>query len=323
MREFEKPVIYVSKCLGFDHCRYNGLTISDEFVDLLRGHVKFALVCPEVEIGLGVPRHPVRIVSRRGELHLMQSETGEDVTSRMIGYAEDLFRRITVVDGFILKSRSPSCGVKDVKVYPGLGKAPVVAKDSGFFGGAVQKQFPLLSVEDEGRLRNFRIREHFLTRIYAYAMFRRICEGLRMRELVEFHAQHKFLLMAYSQKALRMLGRIVANHERKPVSDVFGSYEREFKSALRNVPRYTSCINVLMHVMGYFSKAIKQDEKRFLLESFENYRAGQAPLSVPLNILRSYAIRFESEYLKNQAFFEPFPKELVLISDSGKGRKTG
>jgi uncharacterized protein YbgA (DUF1722 family)/uncharacterized protein YbbK (DUF523 family) len=321
MRDFAKPIIYVSKCLGFDNCRYNGLTISSEFTETAKGRVKFAVVCPEVEIGLGVPRYPIRLVSRDGELRLLQSVTSEDVTERMRAYIDALFSGFTVADGFILKSRSPSCGISGVKVYPGLGRVQALGKTAGFFGGAVINRLPRIAVEDEGRITNFRIREHFLTRVFALAQFRGTKESLEMKGLVEFHSRHKFLLMSYNQREMRSLGRTVANHERLPPREVFRLYEERLYKALANPPRFTSNINVLLHALGYFSKVISPAEKRFLLDSLEQYREGSVPLSVPLNLLRSYAVRFEEEYLKNQAYFEPYPNELVEITDSGLGRR--
>ncbi len=316
-----KPIVYVSKCLGFDNCRYNGLIISSDFIRLLRGHVNFALVCPEVEIGLGVPRYPIRVVQHgSGNLRLLQAETEADVTERMIDYTEKLAARISDVDGFILKSRSPSCGIYGVKVYPSLGKVGAQGKTVGFFGGGIKKRFPALPIEDEGRLNNFRIREHFLTAIFTLVRFRQVRAAGRMRELVGFQSQHKYLLMAYSQSELKKLGRIVANHERQPLEKVLTDYENRLHAALARPPRYKAQINTLEHVSGHFSKLLGSEEKWFLRDAIEKFRLEQVPMSVPLFLLRSYAVRFEDEYVDNQAFFEPYPKELISITDSGKGR---
>lgn len=317
---FEKPVVYVSKCLGFDYCRYNGLIISSEAVKNMHGYVKFALVCPEVEIGLGVPRHPIRLVKSDGELRLKQSVTETDLTDSMSAFTDNLFGSMTTVEGFILKSGSPSCGIHGVKIYPALGKVKSFAKGAGLFGGAVLKRFSHVAVEDEGRLSNFLVREQFLTRIFSLAEFRKIRDKLRMRDLIEFQSQHKYILMSYSQKELRILGRIVANHEKLPAAEVFSLYHEHLLKALAVSPRRTSHINTLQHVMGHFSKVIAPAERSFLLGLLEQYRNKRVPLSVPLNLMRSYAIRFEDGYLKNQAYFEPYPSKLMEITDSGKGR---
>lgn len=322
MRHLVKPVVVISKCLGFAHCRFNGLTISSHTVDKLKPHVDFRPVCPEVEIGLGIPRDPVRIVRIADELRLVQPSTGDDVTGKMTEFAESFLGSVEGADGFILKSRSPSCGIKDVKIYPGMGKVMASLRGSGFFGGAVIEKFSNLPVEDEGRLTNFRIREHFLAKLFTMTRFRSVKSSNSMKELVRFHTENKLLLMAYNQERMRLLGRIVANPEKKAFREIIGSYEENLTAAFSKIPRYTSNINVLMHGFGYFSKELSSDEKAFLLDSLERYRAETVPLSVPLNIIRSFIVRFQEEYLAQQTFFEPYPEELMEITDSGKGRDT-
>jgi uncharacterized protein YbgA (DUF1722 family) len=178
----------------------------------------------------------------------------------------------------------------------------------------------MVAVEDEGRLRNFRIREHFLTQLFTHARFRSITHSPAMKELVRFHSEHKLLLMAYSQKELRQLGRVVANHDRRPVRDLFERYGAGLYRALSRIPRYTSNVNVLMHALGYSSRKLSHEEKAFFLEMLEEYRSGRIPLSVPISLARSWIIRFEEDYLKDQVFFHPYPPELMEITDSGKGR---
>ncbi|MBD3379199.1 MAG: DUF1722 domain-containing protein [Candidatus Omnitrophica bacterium] len=316
-----KPRIFASKCLGFAACRWNGLSMPDKFVDELDPFVSYVNTCPEVEIGLGVPRDPIRIVLRDREYKLMQLDTGRDVTDDMKGFASNFLDGIGEVDGFILKDRSPSCGLKDVKVYPGLEPSGTIGKTDGFFGAEVKSRFPFLAVETEGRLKNRPLRENFLTKIFASAKFRQIRKALRMKALVEFHAENKLLLMAYNQSELKVLGRIVANHEKKDVSTVFNEYERHFFRALSGVARYTANINVMMHAMGYFSKALSKEEKKFFLNTLEEYRREQVPLSVPLKLLKSYIVRFDEGYLAEQTFFDPYPEKLMHIQNSGKGRK--
>jgi uncharacterized protein YbgA (DUF1722 family)/uncharacterized protein YbbK (DUF523 family) len=320
MSDFEKPIVVVSKCIEFAQCRYNGLSISSDVVKALVPHVDFVPVCPEVEIGLGVPRDPIRVVSAKETHRLMQPSTRADVTSKMMRFADSFLESLAAVDGFILKSRSPSCGFKDVKVFSGMGKEAAMAKGSGFFGGAILKRFPGYPVEDEGRLLNFRIREHFLTSLYARARFRAIARRDEMKDLVQYHARNKFLLMAYHQKEMRILGRIVANPEKKKAHAVFEEYEAHLRAALANPPRYTSSINVFMHALGYFSDGLSRAEKAFFLDSLEKYRAGKIPLSATLSVVSSWLARFPNEYLEKQTFFAPYPEALVEITDSGKGR---
>jgi uncharacterized protein YbgA (DUF1722 family)/uncharacterized protein YbbK (DUF523 family) len=320
MRAFEKPILVVSKCLGFEHCRYNGLIIEDDFVNSLKNYVEFKPVCAEVEIGLGIPREPVRVVNINGEHRLIQPATKRDFTEIMRQFKEKYLSSINNVDGFILKSRSPSCGIKDVKVYSNKGDNIVLERSSGFFGGAVLDKFPYLAIEDEGRLSNFRIREHFLTQIYTFASFRKIKAENTTKALVKFHSENKLMLMAYNQKEMRIMGNIVANREKKALLDVFNDYEHHLYLAFSNIPRYGSNINVLMHGLGYFSESLSSEEKAFFLDSLDKYRIKKVPLSVPISILRSFIIRFKEDYLMQQTYFEPYPEELVEITDSGKGR---
>lgn len=316
-----RPIVYVSKCLGFDKCRYNGITIYDDFVEKLKPHVDYVTACPEVEIGLGVPRDPVRIVAHKDDKRLMQPATGKDVTPAMNDFCKTFLGQIQEVDGFLLKSRSPSCGIKDVKIYARMEKSASIGKGAGFYGASVMEWFPRHPIEDEGRVRNFRIREHFLTQLFAYCRFRHTKRTKSMGALVQFHAENKLLLMAYNQKELKILGQIVANKDRRTVDEVYNLYEDHFYSALCTPARYTSNINVMMHAMGYFSKDLIPQEKKYFLESLERYREGRIPLSATLSVLRSWIVRFEESYLNQQIFFEPYPEALVEITDSGKGRK--
>ncbi len=316
-----KPYVVISKCLGFERCRYNGITIYDDFVEKLKPYVEYITVCPEVAIGLGVPRDPIRIVSEQGSMRLKQPATHRDITTIMKNFCITFLRSIKQVDGFLLKSRSPSCGIKDVKIYSDMEKSSAIRKDMGFFGSTVVEHFPQFPIEDEGRMKNFRIREHFLTKLFTLAIFRELITTQSMSALVKFHTQHKFLLMAYSQKELKILGQIVANQEKRRIDEVFKLYKQHLFNALSKQARYTSNINVLMHSMGYFSDKLTHEEKSFFLDSLGKYRRGKIPLSVNLGILKSWIIRFEEDYLAQQNFFEPYPEDLVEITDSGKGRK--
>ena len=290
------------------------------FVARLGPHVEFISVCPEVEIGLGTPRAPVRIVSSGDSFKLIQPSSGLDVSSKMREFSRGFLDGLEQVDGFILKNRSPSCGFTDVKVYAGPEKGASIGKTAGFFGGAVLKKFGDRAIEDEGRLKNLSIREHFLTSIFAFACFRRLQESASMQDLVSFHAANKLLLMAYSQTKLRQLGRVVANADGKRIDAVLELYGKYFREAFSTPPRRVSPINVLMHALGYFKKELSGREKRHFLEMLEAYRHGRTPLSNAVSILRSWIMRFETEYLFGQTFFNPFPEDLMALDDSGRGR---
>ncbi len=321
MRTFARPNVVVSKCLGFAACRYNGATIPDAFVQQLESYVTYLPVCAEVEIGLGVPREPVRIVLVNDEPRLLQPATGADVTEKMQTFSAAHLAALTDIDGFILKGRSPSCGIKDVKVYRGVEKgAASTNKGRGFFAQAVLERYGHLPVEEEGRLTNFTIREHFLTALFALADFRAVKASGLMRELVRFHTDNKLLFLAYSESQYRLMGPIVANHAKQPAAEVIADYETHLWKALAHPARRTAGINVLMHALGYFSEKLTSDEKAYFLDTLEKYRAEKVPLSVPVSLLGAWIARFKELYLARQTFFAPYPEALIMISDSGKGR---
>jgi uncharacterized protein YbgA (DUF1722 family)/uncharacterized protein YbbK (DUF523 family) len=315
-----RPRLLFSRCLGFERCRYNGEVINDEFVAKLVGLVDTVTVCPETAIGLGVPRDPIRIVRVADQKQLVQPATGREFSREMTEFTEEFLDALGPVDGFVLKSRSPSCGTRDVKTYNAEGNLLPSAVRQGFFGGAVMNRHTALPVEDEGRLRNFTIREHFLARVWAMAEFRRLAQEPSMGGLVAFHARHKLLLMAYNQDELHRLGRVVANAEKRPVENVFGLYAEGLGRAMAHPAKYTAAINVLMHALGYFKDGLNKAEKADFLDQLEGFRRGKLPLSVPVGLLRSWIARFGEEYLAQQSFLQPYPVELVEISDSGKGR---
>ena len=319
MPKFVRPKVVVSKCIEFDSCRYNGAMISSIFVRKMKEHVDFIPTCPEVEIGLGIPREAVRLVKQDNQIRLLNSMTGEDHTEKMINFSETFLSRLSDVNGFILKSRSPSCGIKQVKLYKQIGKVQAInTKSVGLFSEKVFDKFSDLAIEDEGRLMNLKIREHFLTKLFVLTAFEHLPK--KMNKLVTFHAQNKYLFMAYNQAKLKKAGKIVANHEKKPVIEVFHLYRELLHQIFQTKSRITSNINVLLHIFGYFSKHITQKEKGYFLEQLEIYREKRIPLIVLTSILKSWSLRFDSDYLLNQTFFQPFPSILMDISDSGKGR---
>jgi len=320
MTEFPKPRVVISKCLGFEACRFNGEVIQDKFVSKLEKHVDFLAVCPEVEIGLGTPRPVVRLISSSRGLRMIQPSTGADLSDSMRDFSARFLDSLTHVEGFILTHRSPSCGIGDAKYYAGPEKGAALGKTSGLFADAVMKRFPYLAIEDDARLSNLRIREHFLTRIFAFARLRALRQSASMDALVRFHSAHKFLLMAYNEKKLRALGRLVANAGKQSPRRVLKVYTATFQEALQPLPRTTSQINVLMHALGFFSKALSSREKHHFLDVLQAYRHGRTPLQSVTSVLWSWSLRFDSVYLQGQFFFKPFPESLLATEDSGKGR---
>lgn len=314
----DKPLLVLSHCLGDRPCRYNGQAIRDPYVAMMADFVDFKPVCPEVAIGLGVPRNPIRLVDDgQGGLRLVQPATGLDVTDKMRSFAERFLEALGPVDGFMLKGRSPSCGIGDVKVHSADGNR-VVRRDAGVFAAAVLERFPGTAVEEEGRLNDFSIRDHFLTRVFASARLRQVRS---MSALVAFHAAHKLLLMAHHQTAMRELGRIVANHDRQPLPRVLERYREGLGRALARPAKTPARINVFEHAFGYFSGDLSAAERRHFQQLMAKYRASRVPVSAVTTLLKSWTERFRTDYLAGQVLFEPYPEALVSLLDSGKGRE--
>jgi uncharacterized protein YbgA (DUF1722 family) len=269
---------------------------------------------------MGTPREPVRLVLEGERVTMIQPDTGHDFTDEMERFSRNFVNNLSDVDGLVLKSRSPSCGITDAKIYPKRRGAPAAEKGPGLFARAVLERFPHTAIEDEGRLNNFRIREHFLTKLFLLARFRKLAKHPTMRALVRFQTENKLLLMAYNQKEMRLLGRIVANHEKRSLGEVMEDYTLHLHQAFSRMPRYTSHINVLMHSLGYFSKYLGAREKAQFLDLLELYRNAKIPLSAAIAVVRSWIARFDTDYLEDQTYFQPYPLELVEITDSGKGR---
>ncbi|MCL7746003.1 DUF1722 domain-containing protein [Halalkalibacter alkaliphilus] len=320
MRTFAKPKVVVSKCMEFAACRYNGDQINEPTVKKLADYVEFIPICPEMEIGLGTPREVVRLVSDGDENKLIQPKTNEDLTLQMTEFANEFLGDIGEVDGFLLKNRSPTCGITDAKVYSGIEKSPVIRNGSGIFATRIEYFFPLKPREDEGRLRNFVLREHFFTHLFTISEFRSVKQMKSKSELILFHAKNKYLFMAYDQVKVKQLGRIVANHDHLSIEQVIENYERALDELFINPAKPTSHMNVCQHVFGYFSKHLTKAEKDHFFQLLDQYQNQKIPLSSVLGILHSWCHRFENEYLLNQTYFEPYPIGLIAISDSGKGR---
>ena len=308
-----RPQVVISQCIEGDAVRWDGGVIGSEFVARLKPYVDDIRVCPEIEIGLSVPRDPLRIIREADQLRLIQLSTGQDYTEKMQSFVRSFLDALPDVDGFILVHRSPTSALRDARIYPNRNlKVAHIAKGPGFFGRAVLERFPHLALEDVGRLRNSRIKAHFLTKLFTLTRFRHAREG-QMKDLIQFHTENKLLLKAYHQKEMRILGRIVANPEQKPLQELVASYQEHLFQALQRPPRCGSNINVLLNTLGYFSEQLTRPEKQFFLDSVEQYRDARLPLSVVVNMLRLWQSKYQNRYLSNQTFFMPYPAELMDI----------
>jgi len=301
-----RPRLLVSRCLTPDRCRYDGGDAPSELVRRLAEHADLVAVCPETEIGLGVPRDPIRIVIAEGEMRLVQPSTGRDLTKLMTGFRSTFLDGLGEVDGAILKSRSPSCGLRDTSVLSDRDGAVLLTNQAGMFGQEVLRRFVGTPVEDDARLQDDRTAGHFLTAAFTLASFRQL-DG-SMRELIEFQSRNKLLLMLYSQKEMRALGGIVADRSGGGAPEAYRRYRERLGAALRQLPSRNSPVNVMMHAFGYVSAQLDGEERRSFLDALQAYREERMSLDRCLELTRSLIARTGNEYLEAQTFFRPYPK---------------
>ncbi len=315
-----RPRVVVSECLGFAAVRYNGQILKSRFVDALREHVVFVQVCPEVGMGMGVPRDPVRVVLKDGEARLHQPDTGRNWTGEMRAFSDDFLGGLDAVDGFILKSKSPSCGISDTKIYAGEQGGSPVGRSAGLFARAVQGAYPWAAIQDEGRLTNLRLRHHFLTHVWTLARLRRAEASEEPSALVRFQAEHKLLLLSLSPGGQRELGRIVAEAGVRPFPELIQRYRERLGRVFARPPRAGPTVDALHHAFGYVSDELDPSERTYFLDLLERFREGRAPLPTLLAVLRAWIVRFGVGYLEDQRLFEPYPPDLVDLSSSGDGQ---
>jgi uncharacterized protein YbgA (DUF1722 family)/uncharacterized protein YbbK (DUF523 family) len=305
----------ISACLLGRKVRYDGQHKRDPFlVDVLGPFVEWVPVCPELELGLGVPREPIRLVGTAAAPRLVAERTGKDHTAAMRALAEARVKELAGLElaGYVTKKDSPSCGLERVRVHRAEGGPP--RRDGvGMFVSVLRAGLPLLPVEEEGRLNDPALRESFIERIFAFARWRAArARGLTRGGLVEFHTAHKLALMAHSPAAYRALGSLVGNVARAPLARTLDAYGAALMAGLQVPATRGRHANVLQHAMGYFKKLLPPEDRVELAESVADYAKGLVPLVVPLTLLRHHVRRHGVAYLAGQTYLDPDPKELML-----------
>ena len=304
----------ISSCLLGNAVRYDGGHKRDRFLtDTLGRYVDFVPVCPEVEIGLGIPREAMRLVGELAHPRLLTIRSRIDHTERMTEWAKEKVKELEKEDlcGFIFKSDSPSSGLERVKVYDPNGVP--VKKGVGLFARVFIEHFPLMPVEDEGRLHDPLLRENFIESIFVWKRWREMSGQNRSKGgLVDFHSRHKLLIMAHSPKQYQVLGQWVAQGKGVFLDDLLLQYQEMLSSVLRQKPTNNKNANVLQHILGYFKKDLSPDEKQEALEVIENYARGLVPLIVPVTLMNHYVRKYHQPYLRDQYYLNPHPLELQL-----------
>lgn len=305
--------IGVSSCLLGEKVRYDGGHKLYRYLNEVLSHwFSFVPVCPEVGCGLPVPREAMRLEGDPAAPRLVTNRTGIDLTEQMQAYCRRMVVELEREDlsGFIFKKNSPSSGLFRVKVY---GKGMPVKSGRGLFAQAVVEHFPLLPVEEEGRLEDPALRENFLERVFAYRRLQDFLMGKPgVGELVAFHTRHKLQLMAHNPSLYREMGRLVAVAKGMERQELLSSYQRLFMTTLSYHATVAKNTDVLQHIMGYFKKELNADEKRELADTIEQYQRRLVPLVVPLALIKHYIREFRTPYLMEQTYLEPHPAELML-----------
>lgn len=305
----------ISACLLGERVRFDGGHKRDVFlVETLGQFVDWVPVCPEVESGMDAPREPMRLVRQAGrELRLLIIKTGQDQTDTMRRYARRRIEELACDDlcGFVLKKDSPSCGLERVKVYGAAGMA--VRSGRGLFADTLVSRFPLLPVEDEGRLSDPHLRENFIERVFAYRRLTALfASRWTMGDVVGFHAVHKLTLMAHRPQAHQRLGRLVASGKSMARREFQDAYSSAFMAALSTMATPRRHANVLQHMVGYFKKTLDRESRAELLALIEDYTHERVPLVVPLTLFGHHIRRCGVTYLADQTYLQPHPAELML-----------
>jgi len=304
----------ISRCLLGEEVRYDGGHKRDQFLtDVLGRYVEWVPVCPEVEAGLGTPREAMRLVGnphRPKLVTIISKQDHTDVMEMTIEHRLDALDKLDL-SGFVFKRGSPSCGLARVRVYTTQGMPS--HSGSGLFAHAFGRQFPLIPVEEEGRLYDPSLRENFIERVFAYRRFQDLIQnGITKQRLIRFHTIHKYLLLAHSQQHHGAMGRLVGQAERYGLTTWALKYGEHFMKALSLKATVRKHVNVLHHIVGHFKALLRPQEKVELLEVINDYHRGLTPLIVPLTLVKHYAQVFDVEYIRDQIYLNPHPKELML-----------
>ena len=310
----EKIKLGVSACLLGEKVRYDGGHKLHHFLtDTLGQYVKYVPVCPEVECGLPIPRESMHLEGVPEAPRLVTSRTHEDKTEQMLKWAKMRVAELEKEDlcGFIFKSNSPSSGMERVKIYNEKGMP--VKKGVGMFAMIFVEHFPLIPVEEDGRLHDPKLRENFIERIFTMKRWREfLSKKWSMGSLVDFHTRNKLLILSHSPKHYKMMGKLVADGKAMPIKKLYKEYESLLMAALKLKTTAKKNSNVLQHMMGYFKKLLSSDEKQEILEIIQQYREGYVPLVVPVTLMNHYIRKYKQPYLSMQTYLNPHPTALQL-----------
>ncbi|MEN0105304.1 MAG: DUF523 and DUF1722 domain-containing protein [Pseudomonas sp.] len=309
-----KPKIAISACLLGDEVRFNGGHKRSELcTERLAEHVELVGICPEVAIGMGTPREPIRLVGDIAAPRAVGTvHSDEDFSDALRAYGTQMAEQLQGISGYIFMQKSPSCGLYRVKVYQANG-LPAAGSGRGLYAETFCASLPNLPVEEEGRLNDPVLRENFLTRVFAYADWHELLQqGLTRHRLTHFHARYKYLLLATHPEQYRLLGKLLGSLDKHNLHELAARYFSQLMEALRKCATRGTHSNVLLHISGYLKQTLTSDEKREMQQLIEQYRRGYVPLVVPLTLLKHHFLLHPDRYIAQQVYLQPHPAALSL-----------
>ena len=310
---FSKIPVGISSCLLGEAVRFDGGHKYHPYINRqLADYFEFRPYCPEVAIGLGIPRAPIRLVTTAEGVRVKGVQDGSlDVTERLDAYGRQVAGKLDDVCGYIFKSRSPSCGMERVKTWRENG-APDKSDGVGAYAQAIMRAHPNLPVEEEGRLNDPGLRDNFIERVFTrYRWLQLVHKHITPARLVEFHTRQKLSVMAHNQAGYRRLGQLVATAGKKGFRDLCSRYETELMQTMQRQATRKSHTNVLQHLQGYFSKQLSVGDRAELSDLIEEYRLGLVPLVAPLTLIRHHFLHHPNEWALRQSYLDPYPHELL------------
>lgn len=305
--------IGVSACLLGKKVRFDGGHKRSRFVtDTLTDYFEFVPFCPEVAIGLGTPRQPIRLIRDEHSPAAVGVKNPElNVTQPLREYGQKVAAGCDDLCGFIFKKDSPSCGMTRVKIYNDKGMAERTA--TGVFAAEIMAAYPLLPVEEEGRLNDADLRENFITRVYVYARWQAMAgAGLTKSALINFHTSHKFLVLAHSTQVYRQLGRLLSSLNTVQLDEIADTYIANLMHALSKPATRKRHTNVLQHLLGYLKQDLDPSHRTDLAETIDAYRRGMYPLVVPIRLLQHHFSAHRHPYISQQVYLNPHPQAMLL-----------
>jgi uncharacterized protein YbgA (DUF1722 family)/uncharacterized protein YbbK (DUF523 family) len=310
----QKIPVGISACLVGDNVRYNGGHGKSDYCNkVLNEYFDYQKFCPEVAAGFGTPRPTLRLEGDPNDpIMTFTKNSGEDVSDVFMAASTPYLEKLSHLDGYIVMKNSPSCGLERIKVYQENGH-PHMQRTTGMFTKALQKRYPLLPIEEDGRLNDPALRENFLLRVFTHHDFRHnVGETPKMKDLIAFHSRYKYMVMAHSQPVYRQLGRLLSGNDSRPVSELKNVYFDILMTTLSQPAQRKNHCNVLMHLVGYLKHAVDVSVRKDILDVVEQYRRGEVNLATPITLLSHYLKHYGSKYINEQSYFTPYPTSLGI-----------